>query len=364
MSEESDRDDQRLEAMLRRWGADEAARGTGARLGPAPMGASAGRGGRMRLIRWIPAGIAAALLLAAAGLFIASRTADVTTTYRRSPSPPTATAAAGDDVAVLKVRLQGTTAELEQVKESLLQSDALRITAAASHQRQLAKLRRDLAAHRAELDEVRAKATALAGTMEKTRADLKTARRDLAGARASREAVEKELLDSRRRLAAMVKASGTADRQRRQAAARAETAEAALKRARGDLETLLARREVTLTDLQQIYLAAAGDGGVDLPARQAASENRQMLRRCAELRGGLADDSTGLLLDRIEVALTRLEMLDAGAPRQAAAFAAMVRSIAPGRGIEQALAAGAAAPALRAWLLEARMILHGADNVG
>ena len=61
----------RVEGMLRRWGADEAARTT-------PVPAGPGRPVRRKrrpspLWRWVPVAAAALLMLAAAGLFIASR---------------------------------------------------------------------------------------------------------------------------------------------------------------------------------------------------------------------------------------------------------------------------------------------------
>ena len=125
------------------------------------------------------------------------------------------------------------------------------------------------------------------------------------------------------------------------------------------------RSEKLLGEFRRVYLAAAAPGRQGLEALQAAARGTDLLSRCEAFRaaGGVSSDTVGLL-NRLEVLLTRLDMLDAGRHSDAEAFAALVRAGDIRRRIDTALAAGGQPRPLRTWLLEAKLVLTGAESVG
>ena len=85
------------------------------------------------------------------------------------------------------------------------------------------------------------------------------------------------------------------------------------------------------------------------------------MERCAEIRPSVQGTGTGKLVDRLEVVLTRLNMLNVADPAEARAFAALVRRGGLVGEIDETLAKGQRAD-IRIWLFEVRLILEGAEN--
>jgi chromosome segregation ATPase len=134
----------------------------------------------------------------------------------------------------------------------------------------------------------------------------------------------------------------------------AEQAQAA--RLRSELDVLAGRHAALMGQFQQAYLSAAGSGATGLAARQAALRHSRLLERLPALRRAATDDGTRQLLDRIEAILTRMDML----PADASSAEVIARMVDRGRviaGVDGVLAAADALPELRVWMLEARMIL-------
>jgi hypothetical protein len=149
-----------------------------------------------------------------------------------------------------------------------------------------------------------------------------------------------------------------------------------VRKVEGELAGLKARQAAVVGSFQQAYLHAAA-GAADpalaeraaaagewpLGVRQAAARNAQMLQRLARLRPTVRGGPVGALLDRLEVVLTRLDLMDVFDAGQARSFAALLEGGRLVALIDEALYASGQEPELLAWLLEARLILAGADHV-
>jgi len=143
-----------------------------------------------------------------------------------------------------------------------------------------------------------------------------------------------------------------------------DAAVAAKGKTENNLLLLKARQAAMLADLQRAYLAIAAPGHKGLAARQVAARRAKMTQRCAKLRKAVDRDSTRRVLDKVEVVLVRLDLVSAGDPASADAFAVLLGAGQVLQGINRELDDPPAAPAIRLWLMEAKLILTGADRVG
>ena len=159
---------------------------------------------------------------------------------------------------------------------------------------------------------------------------------------------------------------------------RADDASASRQKAEDELAALKLRQRGLMNSFQRLYLssaeaparasgaepAAAAAPGDGLLTRQLTARRNQMLLRHAHLRPSLQTQAAKDLFETLEVLLIRLDVLAAQDARAAESFAALVRQSKLPERIDEVLAAAAESPEVRSWLMEARLILTGADRVG
>jgi uncharacterized protein YlxW (UPF0749 family) len=357
MNADPNNSNDRVEGMLRRWGADEAARTT-------PVPAAPGRPVRRKrrpspVWRWIPLAAAALLTLAAAGLFVASL-------GERSAAERAAT----ED-----------RAELGRVRTSLDKANATVATAATelNASREESRKQADRAvraeARTAELQTLLdgsggslTEATKLVASMQKS---LDAKGKQIEDLSASVSSLEKEVAAADKALAES--RGKTRTDPSRQAAAMEELnrmrdmhsqALAAERKVRGELQILAARKQAMWADFQRAYLSAAAPGDVGLAARQAAARRSSLVKRCGALQRDVTSEPTRKLFDKLEAVLTRLDLLDPYEPRSVKSFTTVVRGGGLLGEIDASLASRTMTDDVRAWLFETRAILMGADRVG
>ena len=364
MNEKPGNTNPRVEQMLRRWGAQQAARQP-----PRPEAVPSPVGRTFRaLMRWTAMAatllIAAALVLLVVGRLMRGGGTPVATT---GPTPEqidrleARLAKARDELKALQVnRLEDgrTIAMLTEQCEAQQLQHAEEMAALASD---LAKLRKQSAAERVKLAD---QAKRLTAEVAARRADLSTATRELAGAKAALVGARAEAAGSARTLADLRKRLAAANAEISRAADSHQAALAAAGEAGSKLAALSARQAAMLVNFRRMYLALAAPEKRGWAARQEAARTRRMLARCVQLRSSVRDESAGRLADTLEVLLTRLELLDAGNPLAVRSFADLVAASDVGGSVDAALAAGGQTTEVRQWLLEARLILAGVERVG
>jgi len=364
MSEQRDNQD-RLEGMLRRWGADEAARQVPAGPMPDPDEIEvASRRSAGSAWRWVPLAAAAGLLVGAAGIFLASGQW-LGSAGGRGDSDPKATGGLKADADRLRLLNQELKDELDKAILARAQSRQLAMdesnkagelakeverlkkdggTAQKDLQTQFEKLQEDLKAKEKEF----AEANDILTAVKKDRSRLITVVKDLSESQGKLEMTEK-------RLAAATEEMGRVRKMY-------DEAEASKQKTQLEFSALTIQRAALLLDVQRVYL---GEGGAEsLRGRQEVARGNKLLQRCAELRKGAEAEPARKLLDRLEAVLLRLDMLEPGELSASASFATLVREGDVIDQIDKALASGTTGTKMRSWLLEVRCVLVGADRVG
>jgi len=357
MNETPDKANGRVERLLRRWGAEEAARATA--VGPSP-----GMPGRRKrhpspALRWVPVLAAAVVLIAGAAMFVASL-------GEKSEARRVAESDRGDldrlksDLAASQEKLARTEGDLAEARDQLSRETARN----GVLEGRAAELQKLLAAKTAELSEVTAALAGFRADLEKKAGELADLSRRISEQQEKVAAADKTLAEAARQREAdkLRHAAATEELNRmRDMHARALEAE---RQVRGELAAQAAKEKSLWADCLAAYLSGAAPREGGLPACQTAARRSRMVQRCAELRREVASEQTLRLLDRLEAILTRLDLMDAYEPRTVKAFSDMVRQGGFLRDIDQVLAAGPTSPEARAWLFEARLILMGAERVG
>ncbi len=361
MSDIPDNQPDRLEGMLRQWGADEAARSAQppkmARPGESPDGDGAGKHLPLRaMLRWAP--LAAAAMLLAASIVVVYLGASA---VPQSPAtmPTTAAAEMGrfqTEARDLRLKLAAAEARIAKLTPIADEAGELRAfldNARKAHEAEVRKLtdasaalRRELEPKVVKLNEARLRIAA----MEKSLGDLKLAASEAKTANA-------RVVDLRRRLAA---ATTELTRRRRSE----EAAQAKLLDAKGESVRLAARHREIVRAFQRTYLASVAPGQSGVEARKTAVRTRRMLDRLAELAGNVRSEETRRLLDRLEVVLTRLDLIDAGRAGNAESLSRLVGAGELERRIDAALASPIQAEEVQNWLFEAKLILMGGRDAG
>ena len=347
----------RVEGMLRRWGADEAARTT-------PVPAGPGRPVRRKrppspLWRWVPVAAAALLMLAAAGLFIASRAewsaAERAATEDRDELGRVRASLdkANATLATAGIELAASREESRKQAERAIQEGISR----ARLQGLLDDSNRGLTTATTQVDSLQKSLDVKGKQIEALSASVSSLEGDVAAAnKALVEARGKTQMDPSRQAAAMEELNRMRDMHGR--------ALAAERKARADLQVLEARKQAMWGDFQRAYLSAAAPGDVGLAARQAAARRSGLVRRCGALGREITSEPTRKLFDKLEAVLTRLDLLDPYEPRAVESFTEMVRGGRLLGEIDAALTSKTMTTDVRAWLFEARAVLMGADRVG
>jgi hypothetical protein len=310
-------------------------------------------------------GIAAALLLAASVLFVASRTPrpGVQTSHRgadiKPAHPPSRPADLSGELA--EARKQASDAR-DTLAEAMVQirADDLKIKELGQ---QLATQDDQLVQERDKWTGRELELTLKIGMAEQSeinaKGELQKAQKELADAKSAgikTPADVEELKGLKVRLAVAVK-----ELKRQQDTFRAANAER--DKANEALAVLKARHHGTLDQIRRVYLAAAAPGKTGLAALQEAMKRRGLLRRCVALQRKARAEADKKLLGRAEVALTRLGLLDLSDP---SAVSAYVTGIGKGdliASLDAALGPLATDAGTQDWLFEAKLILTGVQRV-
>jgi chromosome segregation ATPase len=362
----------KLEGLLRRWGAQEAAGQAAVRPlamqhadGATPAKEFApGTNARPRLTwagfvaRWAPLA-AAAMFIAASGIIVWHYRQKVQMYEAQLQKTRAAESAVNASADKSRQSLQKALGELAEAREAARATSQTKDALAAKMQKDIGDLqaRYDEAAGKllaandrleTDLKEI-ARLTAVVNDKSATQelnAQLAQAKKDLEASQAEAKAARSQLAD----------ASGDLGTARQQQA-----------KAQGDyqrrLDAAAAGMTASLDRLGASYLKAASPGQTELVARQQASKRLMLVDRLAKLRHEVKNPQTRSLLDQIETALTRLEMLDASSPSSLRAYATTVGQELPAR-LDRALLEGGENEQVVALLLDARIVIGGLGNVG
>jgi len=368
----------RLERMLRQWGADEAGRTTVTPAMPAFDGAGLSKSRMRTVLRWAPLAAAAILLAASCVvLYVGSlpgRVREPAVVDGASKVPP-ATASTvpssrpADDDRILELEKQAADLRGQIATASTRIAELTGVAADAGKLRtQLDELRKQyetgLAKWTAALDVQRKEALAEVGKQagrikaaELKIAELETARRVLKTAADEGDLAKEQVSDLRKRLVA----AGDELTRRRKTV---EAVEVKLAKANGESQRMAVRQQEIIDAFQRTYLASVAPGQSGIEARKTAIRARQMLDRLAKLSGDVRSDNTRQLLDRLEAVLTRLDLINADRAGDAQSFSRLLGQGDLQQQIDDALGAPGQAAEVKNWLFEAKLILMGEPNAG
>ena len=349
MSEANDSPDPKLERMLRRWGAEEAA--ARAAIGRAPRPAPEAAASRKPPARgwagWL-FGLAGALAVAAGVvvgfLVLMGRLSEARNDAQRLSREAGESRGAAED---LQRRLDNTVrhaaddAKELQRRAGQFASDANdREILAGNLKVRLADAERDANARQAELTRVSALLAKADQTMSEQASALKKAEE---ANQAASVKLEVAIGENKVSLKAI------------------DDAVAAVKKAQTDVEDLKVRQSALWSDFRQAYLAAAAPGETGLKAAQTAVRQSRLIERCGKVRQAV-DAAQRPLMERLETVLTKLEMVDAGNFDSEGMFRSLLHSSGVQKQIDDAIESRTLAPVARSVFFEAKFVLGGADR--
>ncbi len=359
MNAERNNSDDRLERLLRQWGNRQAVEQADAPPAVAPRW----RGSVVAVIgRWAPLAAAAVLVIAAAGLFSMSRHndqwVDMASEGEAQPiiAPPTPSEEADSDKDEADKQIALLTAQLAELESA-------RADEQAEYQRLAGEtqlLEQQLADADGQVTEETQRLQQLLLDADQQLTDAET---EMAALRRQGELEKQELLalvDQANEDAAM---QAEAFRQARLRATAAEVAPAPADSAPAVSEAEPATAQPVLSaDIVALYLAIAAPGQEGMSAVQAAATNRRLTDRCMTLRQQAEDQTTRRLLDRLEVVLTQLEMLDPDDERAARALVELTKAQQMREMLTEAIGRSGD-DERRQFLLEVQLIFRGVDSV-
>ncbi len=352
MNEENEQARDPAEGLLRRWGAEEAARRAEV---PDPTVPMRWIGRPPARWRWLLHAAALLFFILGASLFVAVATGWLPDRPFGAPSP-------SDDSAVSGLR-----AELKQATEdvrasrSALEAARRRVEEQnREFQAEVARLRRTFETEKADLA---AEAERRAAALNKLVGQEQSLRETAVGQLKQRDArlarLGQDLAQAGRSLAEL---RGQVAAQ----AARLQEAEDGLVTVRRDAEkrisAIQAQQAAMRTSLEQTYLAAT-PGEDALGMYQSAVRRRRLIVRCQHLRAQVPNEATRRLLDTLEVLLTRLELMQAGGG-DLTSLVRLIRTLGLTRQINEVILTGEEEPDVRAWLMETQLLLKGVERAG
>ncbi|MDK1032640.1 MAG: hypothetical protein QGD94_11575, partial [Planctomycetia bacterium] len=211
MNEEGDNpvEDERLEGLLRRWGAEEASVRHAGGSPPLPQVAAL----RSPVLRWLPLAAGFLALVAGAGLFLASRT------ELRGPDVPEVGASqASDEMKQLRQELAQAVSELEESRTALAEARRRLDEQSEEFAEQIAQIRESFASENADLAaEAKRRSDALAASIKEKDGLLKAAENRLKEREAALASLKRDL-DGSRREVGQVREKFAADAKRLQKA--------------------------------------------------------------------------------------------------------------------------------------------------
>ena len=123
---------------------------------------------------------------------------------------------------------------------------------------------------------------------------------------------------------------------------------------------LRAERPALLVQFQLAYLG----GATTLAARQQSARHNRLVDRYGDVRKAIKDDGAGKLADLLEIWLTRLDQADTSRAESASDLIRQGSQADLPAKIEQLLAAANQPPEVRTWLLECELIFLHLDAAG
>lgn len=338
--------DQRLEAMLRKWGAQEAVTRASAGATPALPVAP------LRRARWAP-------LLAAAAVVLAAGAAVITVLQRQNDLQ-----VAADHSRGLEESLQEAKSSLGAKIEAAQQAQARRINELSLSKVGAEKMWADMVAQSeqkiasltAELSQKEALLAKANADLTPAQSQLTLAGRRLADANAELDKDRAEIENGRKELALV------RDEFNRLRKLYDESLEGAATKP-GVIDEARARTAAAWDDFARAYLDATAPDETGFRAMQVSARQSKMVERCTKLRAAAKAEPARKLLDKIETVLTRLELIEPGNFEAEDSFRSLLNSSNVLKEIETALDAGPEAPT-KSFLIEAKLIFSGAQRVG
>ena len=396
MADNETKPDERLEHLLRRWGANEAVSGADVSGLTAPQ-PSAVRS--QWLWRWMPLAASLVLVAGAATVFFADHevSSDAAPAPRTSPAATAQIEKLKAEAAKLRTDLAAAMDQLAAMEVELAQTAKLRADLARA-KKQLAKSEAELAEATIQLygkeksGENGRNVAALQAALHKAQTALNEQeawfKSEIArmGREKSVPGAEMEMIIAKR----VDKALKELDRdwtrhQKKMAELKKQLVEerkthveeaTALRVAREktriqmtEMRTdLMERIEILVhagSDIQRemlqwfrhVYLSAVAPGKEGYAARQHAARERRLLERCAELRLTQRSVEQRKAFDRIEALLTRLDLLDVHDEAAVERFRALVKRVVPMTQMGILRAPERATPDIGNWVLEVTLVL-------
>jgi septal ring factor EnvC (AmiA/AmiB activator) len=337
MNHESRQPDDRVEGLLRQWGAEEAAHL--ADIAAMPAFAPRPRAPLAAFRRWAPLAAAGLLLAASAAFFVAARS--------------------GADADLGKLR-----AQLDQAARDLGQAraDAQRLSREQNDkfQQDLARMRETFAAEKTDLQEqARRQLATLTNALSEKQTRLDETARQLQD-REKQVADLKEDFDKNMKLLRefnekFVTVGKMLDDARRETSTQEDE--------RKTYQALYHQEAVTLARLRLAYNALAAAREEGLPPLQTTAARNRLIERCHELRRAAVSPTARELFDSLEVLLTRLELLDVKDPVQRGSFTALLATMDLTPKINSVLLNDKEDARVLAWLMETQLVLAGVERV-
>jgi len=375
MKDTPNESEEKLEAMLRRWGADQAAQDAQwaarrTRLAPRPAG------------MWLRTAIVAAAAVVVAVLATAYVTEKIND--RRLKTALDRTDGLRKQVDPLYNQVAALNRQLADVRAK---AESEMAQAATRHQADLKAAEVERGVLQTRLNDLQKKLTGMeveyAGQLDAERVKSAEAERKLKAATTRLAEVEKSLLGLQ--TTSVSSAAKIAEMQKRLAAAGTELmlvteryqkqltawkqAEQERDRLQGEVARLQAELARASTDVAPGPDGHAAKADIEVRAsswqgRKRQARRERLLARVARLRATIGNAAARELVDRLEVLLTRLELLDVNDPGQVRAFVGLVRGSNISSEIDSILASSRLPVAVRSWLLEARALLAENRRVG
>jgi len=362
----------RMEALLRKWGAEEAVRREGVSA-PPPALLRAVRP-PSPLLRWMPVAAGFVLFAVGVGLLAGSIARDA----GRQVAPAASSAA---DIERLQADLARTNSELAATRAAMeqLKLDAGKNAPARMDIESVASAKgTDSAATAAGRGTEGSAGVAAAtgtdrGTAGAAAADIQVAalKKIIGEKQASLDEASANLVardaqvagmktDIEKLRSASVAAAGKLQRLEQSA----QAAERDARDAAARIKALQVEQAQALALFQRVTQAARMKPDETLRTLQQAVRDARLIRRGTELRDSIPNEAVRRLFDTQEALLTQLDMIDAGNAAEIDAFLQRLKSTDIADQVTEALRTSDGDPAVRAWLIEGQLLLAGVQRAG
>ncbi len=335
MNDRKDNSNRQLEGMLRKWGAQVSTEESEKLVGSPLLR----KGNVVIPLRWLGAAVAASLIIGV-GLGLVVMSASL---RRDGPSASAEHQAmidrnteAEEKLANLEIRLA------QQYRLSQQQIASSLASQAKSHKAELTALQE-------YLKDTRSEQVATSKALRQVSDEAKRLRESVNASKLAREKLEEKLSTVDKSFKTQI-----AQLQEKQSATDAQA-----KSLRDQLATIKARHKSEM-DSHLALLQKISASNTFHDYRDAMRQGK-VLKRLGKIRPTVGSDSAALL-DRVEVLLTRFDMLKLNDPKAVDGFARLVGRSRIGAKIDKALETPSEQTDLRLLLLEARLILKGVSR--